>query len=416
MSLSASSTFVTAVTPSPLARVPAGLKFALLFAVGIAIYVVSSWPLLLGALALTVIALVAARVRPRQLLKMLSGLLILIALVIAITAFTRGYAAAAMYGVRLLTLCLFAFAVTASTRFHQMLAVFETLLAPVRWLGYSSAQMSLGLSMTVRFIPEIRTTYFEVREAQHARGLQGSPRAVLVPLIARTLQSAQEVALAIDARCYDSEAVTGGLLGRRRGAARTRVARAGDTSSSTTKTVHVAMMAALIAALGLVPPITLGVVPVPITLQTLGVMLAGALLGPWQGFLSSLIVVVLGFAGLPIFAGGAGGLGILAGPSGGYVVGWAPGAFIIGLLVKYIALKPRALWLRYLLVAASAVIGGIGVIYAFGIPWTSVAGGISFKASLIGAGAFVPGDSAKAVITALVAVTIHRRYRSLLDS
>lgn len=412
MSVSASPTFVAAVAPSPLARVPAGLKFALLFAIGIAIYLVSSWPLLLGALALTVIALAAAKVRPRQLLKTLSGLLILIALVIAITAFTRGYAAAAMYGVRLLTLCLFAFAVTASTRFHQMLAVFETVLAPVRWLGYSSAQMSLGLSMTVRFIPEIRNTYFEVREAQHARGLQGSPRAVLVPLIARTLQSAQEVALAIDSRCYDSEAAHGGLLGQRRSSARARVARAG--SSSTTDTVHVAVIAALIAALGLVPPITLGVVPVPITLQTLGVMLAGALLGPWRGFLACFVVVVLGFAGLPIFAGGAGGLGVLASPSGGYIVGWAPGALIIGLLVKYLALRPQTLWLRYLLVAISSVIGGVGVIYAFGIPWTSVAGGISLKASLIGSGAFIPGDSAKAVITALVAVTIHRRYRSLL--
>jgi biotin transport system substrate-specific component len=175
-------------------------------------------------------------------------------------------------------------------------------------------------------------------------------------------------------------------------------------------------MAALIAALGLVPPITLGVVPVPITLQTLGVMLAGALLGPWRGMLACLVVVVLGFAGLPIFAGGAGGLGVLVGPSGGYVVGWAPGALVIGLLVKYLALRPRALWLRYVLVTISALIGGVGVIYAFGIPWTSVAGGISLRASFIGAGAFIPGDSAKAVITALVAVTIHRRYRSLLHS
>jgi len=411
MSVSASS--FTTVVPSPLARVPAGLKFAVLFAVGIAIYVVSSWPLVLAALVLAIAALAAAKVRPDRLLRALSGLLIIIALVVVIGAFTRGYDAAAMYGVRLLALCLFAFAVTMSTRFHQMLAVFEKLFAPVRWLGYSSAQMSLGLSMTVRFIPEIRNTYFEVREAQHARGLQGSPRAVLVPLIARTLQSAQEVALAIDARCYDSETIRGGLA-RRGSVARAREARAG--SGSTTDTVHVAVMAALIAALGLVPPITLGVVPVPITLQTLGVMLAGALLGPWRGMLACLVVVVLGFAGLPIFAGGAGGLGVLVGPSGGYVVGWAPGALVIGLLVKYLALRPRALWLRYVLVTISALIGGVGVIYAFGIPWTSVAGGISLRASFIGAGAFIPGDSAKAVITALVAVTIHRRYRSLLHS
>ncbi|MFF0989891.1 energy-coupling factor transporter transmembrane component T [Kocuria nitroreducens] len=66
--------------------------------------------------------------------------------------------------------------------------------------------MSLALSMTIRFIPQIRTQYLEVREAQFARGLHHSPLAVLVPLLVRTLESAQEIAAALDARCYDSAA------------------------------------------------------------------------------------------------------------------------------------------------------------------------------------------------------------------
>ena len=85
------------------------------------------------------------------------------------------------------------------------------------------------------------------------------------------------------------------------------------STSQTRNTVYVAVFAAMIAAMGLLPPITLGIIPVPITLQTLGVMLAGALLGPWRGALASSVVVILSLAGLPLLAGGRGGLGILFG-------------------------------------------------------------------------------------------------------
>ncbi|MFC6258113.1 biotin transporter BioY, partial [Kocuria oceani] len=84
---------------------------------------------------------------------------------------------------------------------------------------------------------------------------------------------------------------------------------AAENPQTTQNTVLVAVFAALIAALGLVPPITVGIVPVPITLQTLGVMLAGALLGPVRGMLSVVVLEVLVLAGLPLLAGGRGGLG-----------------------------------------------------------------------------------------------------------
>ena len=80
-----------------------------------------------------------------------------------------------------------------------------------------------------------------------------------------------------------------------------------DSSTATENTVLVAVFAALIAALGLVPPITIGILPVPITLQTLGVMLAGALLGPVRGMLSVVVLEVLVLAGLPLLAGGRAG-------------------------------------------------------------------------------------------------------------
>lgn len=188
-----------------------------------------------------------------------------------------------------------------------------------------------------------------------------------------------------------------------------------ERAGSTRNTVLIAVFAALIAAMGLVPPISIGIIPVPITLQTLGVMLAGAMLGPVRGMLSALIVVALSLFGLPILSGGRGGLGVLVGPTGGYLVGWIPGALVVGLIVKYWAIRRTAPWARYVAVAIAAIIGGILVVYALGVPWTSVVTGLPLRTSALGSLAFIPGDVIKAVITALVAVTVHRSYRGLLS-
>ncbi|WP_159609294.1 biotin transporter BioY [Glutamicibacter sp. JC586] len=188
-----------------------------------------------------------------------------------------------------------------------------------------------------------------------------------------------------------------------------------STSTSQTKnTVYIAIFAAMIAAMGLLPPITLGIIPVPITLQTLGVMLAGALLGPWRGAMASLVVVVLALAGLPLLAGGRGGLGVLLGPTGGYLVGWILGSFIIGALFKYWVLRVTGKTAQFLAGLASVTAGGIGGIYLCGVPWTAMVTGLDFGTSLLGSAAFLPGDLFKAVVTTLVALTVHRSYRGLM--
>ncbi|SDT28031.1 biotin transporter BioY [Microlunatus soli] len=187
-----------------------------------------------------------------------------------------------------------------------------------------------------------------------------------------------------------------------------------ERATTTRSTVLVAVFAALIAAMGLVPPITIGVLPVPITLQTLGVMLAGAMLGSVRGMLAAVIVVVLSLAGLPVLAGGRGGLGVLVGPTGGYLIGWIPGAGLTGLLVQRWAIRIGRPALRFTAVLAAAIIGGIGAIYLIGVPWTSVVTGLPLTTSILGSLIFVPGDLIKAVLAALAAVTVHRSYRGLL--
>jgi biotin transport system substrate-specific component len=74
--------------------------------------------------------------------------------------------------------------------------------------------------------------------------------------------------------------------------------------------------------------------PVPITLQTLFVVLAGALLGGRLGALSQVVYLLLGIIGLPVFHGGKGGLGILLGPTGGYLVGFIAAAYVVGKLIE----------------------------------------------------------------------------------
>ena len=97
--------------------------------------------------------------------------------------------------------------------------------------------------------------------------------------------------------------------------------------------VFAALFAALTAAVSPVK-IPLGFTPVPITLQTIMVLLSGAMLGPWYGALSMAIYLLLGALGLPVFAGGGSGIASLLGPSGGYLFSYPLAAFVVGYLAQ----------------------------------------------------------------------------------
>lgn len=189
---------------SVLAPVPAAVKFGVLFIAGIGLYLITS-PIVLGlVLFIAVIALLLTRAPLRRLARTVAGVLIIVGAVVVLTGLGTDWHAALITGLRLVTLCLLAYAVSLSTTFTAMLEFFERLLAPTARLGLDPGRISLALALTVRFIPQIRDTYGQVREAQHARGLQNRPLATVVPLIVRTLQQAEQIADAIDARCYDS--------------------------------------------------------------------------------------------------------------------------------------------------------------------------------------------------------------------
>ena len=175
----------------------------------------------------------------------------------------------------------------------------------------------------------------------------------------------------------------------------------------------VVLFAALIVVLGLVPSIPLWF-GVPISMQSLGVMLAGAVLGSWRGAAAVLLVQLLVAFGLPVLAGGRGGLGVFVGPTAGFLIGWLPAAFVTGLVVERLRRVPLAL-----AAGAGSVLGGIVVMYVFGILgfWLFKNAALkpedapmSLSAATLIMAPFIPGDLIKAVLAGLVARTI-ARYR-----
>ncbi|MCI2253961.1 biotin transporter BioY [Domibacillus sp. PGB-M46] len=165
------------------------------------------------------------------------------------------------------------------------------------------------------------------------------------------------------------------------------------------KTVHwmqAAMFAAMMAVLGFLPPIPLSFTPVPISFQTIGVMIAGGILGARLGALSQVIFLLAVAAGAPILAGGRGGLAVFAGPSAGFLISWIAGAFVVGFLVE------RAAKLSAKRTFAANVVGGVLVLYIIGIPVQSLLTGVGLKEVTLASAAFIPGDLLKAAAAALL--------------
>jgi biotin transport system substrate-specific component len=183
-----------------------------------------------------------------------------------------------------------------------------------------------------------------------------------------------------------------------------RIPGANKRGIDATDIARVAVFAAVVAVLGL--PSGLAVFgSVPITAQTLGVMLAGTILGAWRGAISMLVLLTLAAIGLPLLSGGRGGIGVFFGPTAGYLIGWVVGAFVIGAIVH---LRGRPLtWLR---TSIGVVLGGIVTIYAFGIPVQAAVTRIPLAETALQSLVFLPGDLLKAAIAVAITMTLVRAY------
>ncbi|TWD99616.1 biotin transport system substrate-specific component [Neobacillus bataviensis] len=175
----------------------------------------------------------------------------------------------------------------------------------------------------------------------------------------------------------------------------------------------VAVFAAVMGALGIVPPIMLSFTPVPITLQTLGVLLAGGALGARLGAMSQTIFLLLLAAGMPLLSGGRGGLSVFVGPSVGYIISWPITAFCIGyLLSRFQTLKIQ----HILFINLTA---GILLIYLIGIPVQAFMMGIPLLKAVQLSLIYIPGDVLKAILASILVYRLRKHpvfSRSLATS
>ncbi|SDS69827.1 biotin transport system substrate-specific component [Paraoerskovia marina] len=175
---------------------------------------------------------------------------------------------------------------------------------------------------------------------------------------------------------------------------------------------QVGTFAALIAVFGVAGTIPVPGLLVPVTLQTLAVMLAGALLGPRRGAAAVLTLLALAAVGLPVLSGGRGGLGVFVSPSAGYLLGWVVAAFVVGLLVDRSVRRRGRLAFWPVLVAC--LVGGIGALYAVAIPILALVTGMDLAAAALANVVYLPGDALKAVLAASVTVGVARAYPAVL--
>ena len=130
--------------------------------------------------------------------------------------------------------------------------------------------------------------------------------------------------------------------------------------------VFAALFAALTAAVAWFK-IPLPFTPVPITLQTLAVLLSGAMLGAYYGALSMIIYLALGALGLPVFAGGSSGIGALLGPTGGYLFSYPIASFVIGKMLEKKKLNRFLKYLSFLVIIAFVAIVFLDSMFKIGI-------------------------------------------------
>lgn len=159
------------------------------------------------------------------------------------------------------------------------------------------------------------------------------------------------------------------------------------------------LVAAGAAFVSLLAQLTVPLWPVPITGQTLAVLLVGASLGAARGAISLALYALLGIVGLPVFSEGASGLGIIGGPTGGYIIGFIVSAALVGWLAQ-------RQWERKILGGLAAFFAGTIATFAVGLPWLALwlgnAGYPNDLNSVLESGLypFIVGGIVKAVIGA----------------
>ncbi|WP_282156187.1 biotin transporter BioY [Cytobacillus gottheilii] len=159
------------------------------------------------------------------------------------------------------------------------------------------------------------------------------------------------------------------------------------------------------AVIGVMAQMVIPIPPVPITGQTLAIGLAATILGAKYGTFSVLLYLMIGAAGVPVFAEFSGGLSTIVGPTGGYLIGFIPAVFIMGFYMEKTAFT--------FLQAMIANTIGMLIALIFGTVWLKIAADMSWLAAI--AGGFTPFiivGLIKAAMAAWIGVLVRKRLQS----
>lgn len=181
--------------------------------------------------------------------------------------------------------------------------------------------------------------------------------------------------------------------------------------SAGTDIALIATFAALIAVCALLPAISVGGL-VPITLQTFGVLLAGAVLGARRGALAVLLYLAVGAVGLPVFANGGAGVAPFVGPSAGYLIAFPLAALLCGAIVERLPRRRIAASIPLVFIAGFG--SSLVFIHTLGPLGMSLLADLSLKEAFLADLVFYPGDIVKNILMALVATAAHRAFPALL--
>ncbi len=182
------------------------------------------------------------------------------------------------------------------------------------------------------------------------------------------------------------------------------------TAIDTRRLTLCAVMAAVMCVLA---PISVPIGPISITGGTLAIYLAACLLGGRWGAVTTLVYLLLGFVGLPVFSNYMGGAERLLGPTGGYLVGYLPMMLIAGGVVELTLArfreKGRAGAAPTLVLQFLGMVLATTVLYAFGTAWYCVQAGVGLEKALAACVfPFIPFDLVKMAIALLVGVPVRR--------
>jgi biotin transport system permease protein len=184
-------------------RAPAGAKLLTLAAGAVALVLLRSPAAVAVGAVLTVAVYLLAGLAPADALAQVLPLRWVVLVLVPFQWWTAGWRAAVVVVGTMLVLVGAAGLVTLTTRTSTLLDLFERLLAPLRRWGVDPERVSLLLALTIRAVPVLVETLAEARDARRARGLERSARALLVPVVVRTMRHADRLGEALVARGVD---------------------------------------------------------------------------------------------------------------------------------------------------------------------------------------------------------------------